>query len=95
MSHKQITPVEGAVTVTLNQPITTATGSRVETITMRRPKVRDLRRIGDFGTNDTEQEIGLMAHLAGMAVEDFDELDAADYRALQETFRTFLGLAAA
>ena len=31
----------------------------------------------------------------GMTAEDFDELDAVDYRKLQETFRGFLGLTAA
>ena len=82
------------VSITLEFPITTAAG-QVKTITMRRAKVKDLRRMADFGKTDAEQEIGLMARLAGMTAEDFDELDAVDYRKLQETFRGLLGVGAA
>lgn len=78
----------------LEFPITTAAGTKVTAVTMRRAKVKDLRRMGDFGTNDAAQEIGLMAHLSGMIPEDFDELDAVDFRKLQETFRRLLGFVA-
>ena len=87
--------IVGAATIQLTQPITTAAGTKVQAITMRRAKVKDLRRMNDFGTSDAAQEIGMMAHLSGMPAEDFDELDAADYRKLQDTFRGFLGINAA
>ena len=80
--------------IPLAHPINTPAG-QVTRITMRRAKVRDLRRMKDYGKDDADQEIGLMARLCGMTAEDFDELDAVDYRKLQETFRGFLGLIAA
>lgn len=90
MSQTQ-TPQPASTTIPLDHPIMTPTG-QVSSITMRRAKVRDLRRMSDFGKDEAMQEIGLIAHLSGMTAEDFDELDAADYRTLQGTFRGFLGL---
>lgn len=84
-----------SISITLEYPITTAAGAHVKAITLRRAKVKDLRRMADFGKDDAAQEIGLMAHLSGMTVEDFGELDAADYRKLQDSFRGLLGLVAA
>lgn len=84
--------MESAKTIPLEHQITTAAGVKVTAVTMRRAKVKDLRRMADFGKDDAAQEIGLMAHLSGMTAEDFDELDAVDYRKLQDTFRGFLGL---
>ncbi|MBL8509621.1 MAG: phage tail assembly protein [Chitinimonas sp.] len=75
----------------LKHPIQTPTG-QITTVTMRRAKVRDLRRMPDFGKDDQSQELGLLALLCGMTIEDFDEVDAEDCRALQGTFRTVLGL---
>lgn len=86
---------QSPVSISLDFPITTAAGAKVEAITMRRAKVKDLRRMGDYGKDDAAQEIGLMAHLSGMTAEDFDELDAVDYRKLQNSFRSLLGLVAA
>ena len=94
MSQTQAAQPTGTTTITLAYPITTPAG-QVTSITMRRAKVRDLRRMNDYGKDEAAQEIGLMAHLSGMTAEDFDELDAVDYRKLQETFRGFLGLTAA
>ena len=37
--------IVGAATIQLTQPITTAAGTKVEAITMRRAKVKDLRRM--------------------------------------------------
>ena len=94
MSQTQAAQPAGTTTIPLAHPITTPAG-QVTSITMRRAKVRDLRRMNDYGKDEAAQEIGLMAHLSGMTAEDFDELDAVDYRKLQETFRGFLGLTAA
>lgn len=95
MSHpdsKQSSPTTDPDGVPLEYPITTAAGQKISRVQMRRAKVRDLRRTGDFGKTEAAQEVGLMAHLCGMTAEDFDELDAVDYRKLQEQFRGFLGL---
>lgn len=78
--------------ITLTRPVTTAAGAVIATVNMRRAKVRDLRRMKDFGTDDLSQELGLMAHLTGLVVEDFDEIDAADFRAIQSRFREYLGM---
>lgn len=79
-------------TITLDFPVTAAAGNQITALTMRRARVKDLRRMADFGKDDAAQEIGLMAHLSGLTAEDFDELDAADFRKVQEIFRHLLGV---
>ena len=79
--------------ITLKYPVKTATGATVEVITLRRAKVKDLRQMERFGKTDAEQELGLIAHLAGLVPEDLEEIDAVDYRALQDSFRELLGVA--
>lgn len=75
--------------LTLKYPFTAA-GKKIEKLTLRRPTVKDLRSVSRFGDTDEDKEIGLMATLAGMIPEDMDAMDAADYRALQDSFRDML-----
>lgn len=74
------------VEVRLQYPFTFA-GREVEVLNMRRPKVKDLRLSSRYGEKADEQEIGLLSVLIGCTPEDLDEMDAADYGSLQETFR--------
>lgn len=76
--------------VTLNHPFTTAAGVRVESLTMRRAKVRDIRAAGRHGDSKEEQEVALFAILTGYTPEDFDAMDWADYLALQDSFRALV-----
>lgn len=75
--------------IVLKYPFTAA-GKKVEKLTLRRPTVKDLRTVGRFGDTDEDKEIGLIANLAGLIPEDMDQMDAADYKALQDSFRAML-----
>lgn len=75
--------------VVLKYPFTAA-GKKIEKLTLRRPTVKDLRTVGRFGESEEEKEVGLIATLAGLVPEDMDDMDAMDYKALQDCFRTML-----
>lgn len=75
--------------IQLKHPFDRTDGSgRVETITMRRPKVKDLKA-ADGGTAQ-DQETTLFANLCELAPADLDEMDLADYKQLQKTYEGFL-----
>ena len=72
--------------IKLKYPVRLATGEMLEKLTLRRPKVGDIRAVTGL-TTDAEQELAIMARISGLVPEDLDELDIADYKALQEFFR--------
>lgn len=72
--------------IKLKYPVRLATGEILEKLTLRRPKVGDIRAVAGLAT-DAEQELSIMARISGLVPEDLDELDFADYKALQEFFR--------
>ncbi|WP_042508124.1 phage tail assembly protein [Neisseria lactamica] len=74
--------------VKLKYPVRLATGQMLEQVTLRRLRVGDLRAVSHL-TNEAEQELALFARMASMIPEDFDCLDLADWKQLQETFRRF------
>ena len=65
-------------------------GKKVEKLTVRRPKVKDLKDVSQKAQDDTERELLLFAKLTGQPVELIEELDLADYRQLQEAYASFL-----
>lgn len=87
----QAAPATDSQTITLDYPITKGDGSKVSSLTMRRATVKDLRRAKDFGPDQVDQELGLMAKLVGLIPEDFDLVDAADFDKIQDTFRRVIG----
>ncbi len=87
----QATPATDPNTITLDFPISKGDGSKVSTITLRRATVKDLRRMKDFGSDSADQELGLIARLAGMVPEDLDLVDAVDYAKIQRAFRPLVG----
>jgi len=74
---------------TLKHPIKTAGGQAITALELRRAKVKDIKSAHRFSDKESEQEIALLALLCTPALtpEDMEELDVADYRALQATFR--------
>lgn len=74
-------------TVTLKYPVKLASGETLTQITVRRPKVGDLRAVMHIG-NEAEQGLMLVSRVTGLVPEDLDELDLKDLEALQATFRT-------
>ena len=77
--------------IPLAHPITTAVGAKVDSLTLRRATVKDLRRMKDFGQDPADQELGLIGRLTGILPEDLDLVDAADYQKVQQCFRELLG----
>lgn len=77
-------------TITLKYPVKLASGQSLEKLTLRRAKVADLRAAARGNATPEEQEVALIALLAGITPEDVLELDLADYKALQDFFRGLL-----
>lgn len=75
--------------VTLAYPVT-VDGARVEMLRLRRPKARDyltVSRLKDL--SPAEQEMRLIANLAEVTPETIEDLDFADYLAVQEVLKGF------
>ena len=73
-------------TVKLKYPVRLATGKMLEKVTVRRPRVGDLRAVMHI-TNEAEQGLLLVSRVTGLVPEDLDELDLKDLEAIQATFR--------
>ena len=79
-------PVGARARLRLLHPVSVA-GETHEALTMRRPKVRDVKsaeRSG--GGSNAETEIRLFANLCEVAPAVIEELDLADYERLQAEF---------
>ncbi|MGR3461301.1 MAG: phage tail assembly protein [Roseovarius sp.] len=70
-------------------------GETVETVSLRRPKTRDLRAIEEAeNKGEIEQGMLMICALTGLSPEAADELDAEDYLALVERVGDFFPQAA-
>lgn len=65
-------------------------GRKIETLSLRRPKVKDQLAADKGGGSDADKEIRLFANLCEEAPATLEELDSADYRKLQEKYSSFL-----
>ncbi|WP_432480792.1 phage tail assembly protein [Moraxella sp. ZY200743] len=74
--------------IVLKFPIKNGLGETVSELKMRRAKVGDLKAVGHI-KSEAEQEIALFARLTGTVPEDFELIDLADYKQIQNTFRKF------
>ena len=62
-------------------------------VTIRRPKVRDLRameKLREPGSTELDQGIAMAAALCDLPMEAMDEMDAADFAAISEVLGCFL-----
>lgn len=75
-------------TITLKLPFKNGLGETVSELKMRRAKVGDLKAVSHI-KSEVEQEIALFARLTGTVPEDFELIDLADYKQVQDTFRKF------
>ncbi len=75
--------------VKLQYPIT-VDGQEVTEIALRRPKVRDMLAVEKLEGSDGARELRLLANLAELPPETLEELDVADYQALQQVYAGFL-----
>lgn len=76
-------------TIQLDHPMQ-IDGQSIHELTIRRPKVKDLREAEKAGAGASEQELSLFARLTGINPEDLDEMDLADYQKLQQRYSAFL-----
>lgn len=81
----------GGIVIPLKHPFNNAAGERIESLTLRRAKRKDLTAAARYSKEDVEQETFVFARLTGRTMEDIEELDAADNKALQESFRKMVG----
>lgn len=79
--------LNGETTVSLKYPVRLATGQTLEKVTVRRPRVGDLRAVMHIA-NEAEQGLALVSRITGLVAEDLDMLDLKDLEAVQETFRS-------
>lgn len=76
VSYKLVVPVELAGVVT-------------DTVTVHRLKVRDRLDIHRDKSSEAEKEVKLVAKSLQLSVDDVEELDIADYMAIQEILEGF------
>jgi hypothetical protein len=65
----------------------------VAEVTIRRPKVKDLRameKAREPGSSEMDQGIAMAATLCDLPLEAMDEMDAADFAAISEAITGFL-----
>lgn len=74
--------------IVLDYPIQLA-DRLLEQVTMKRPTMKVLRTNRIKGENDVDGEMKLFGVLTGLRMEELEELDAADYARLQETYVRF------
>lgn len=75
--------------IKLKHPITLE-GETYTHLTLRRPKVRDMLGADKQGGSDAEKEIHIFANLCEVLPLVIEELDLADYQALQGVYQGFL-----
>jgi hypothetical protein len=76
----------GGETITLKYPAENG----LTTLTIRRPKVRDMLASDKKAGSDAEKEITLFANLCEVTPSDIELMDMADYAQLQEAYKNFL-----
>ncbi|AVG15389.1 hypothetical protein CFN79_05655 [Chromobacterium vaccinii] len=78
--------------IKLQYPFTNAAGQRIDTLEVSRLKRADLKAASRHSQDDADQEDFLFARMTGLTLEDIDQLDIADSRALSDCFRQMLGI---
>ena len=77
--------------ITLTHPIEW-NGTKINSLSMRRPKVRDMIAADRFKGSNGEKEASMFANLCEVESDMIAELDLADYKRLQEAYTNFLSL---
>lgn len=78
-------------TYSLQFPYTTSVGQRVDSISLKRLKVKDIKAVKKSAMTRNWDD-ALLSRMTGLVPEDIDEMDAQDYMALQKRFQQLLGL---
>lgn len=77
-------------TITLDMPIQVE-GREITQVTLRRPKVGDIRRMDKQGGSDLEKTLWLLSTLGELTPEEVDELDGGDLEKLADVVGDFTG----
>ncbi len=77
-------------TIPLSFPIEIG-GRTISDVTIRRPKVGDLRRMEKHKGSDFDRTMRVLADLTELAPEELDELDTSDLQALSKVLEGFMG----
>lgn len=76
-------------TFKLSYPFTTAAGTRIEQVELKRLTVKDLKQVRKISKNPADWDEPLIARSTGLLPED---LDMADYLQLQKRFQLITGM---
>ncbi|HAN6735542.1 TPA: phage tail assembly protein, partial [Escherichia coli] len=74
----------------LQFPFTSAAGNTIDSLQLRRLKVKDMRNARRISEKPEEWDEPLMAAMTGLVPEDLAEMDLLDYQALQKRFQSML-----
>lgn len=77
------------IDIKLTEPIE-INGAKVALLKLRRPKVRDMLVASKAPGSDAEREVMLFANLCEVEPAVIQDLDMADYLALQKAYQGFL-----
>lgn len=66
-------------------------GETITSLTMRRPKGREIRAMNNGKGSNIDRSFEMMANLAERPVELFDELDASDIKTMDTWLNDILG----
>jgi hypothetical protein len=83
-----ITNADGSITVDLKYPVPSE-GETKSTITLRRPRIKELRAM-DAAKGNVSATALLIGALAAWAPSSVDLIDAADFNAISEGLQSFL-----
>lgn len=79
-------------TFKLSYPFTTAAGTRIELVELKRLTVKDLKQVRKISKNPADWDEPLIACSTGLLPEDLDNMDLADYLQLQKRFQLITGM---
>lgn len=75
--------------ITLKHPVEFQ-GQTINTLNLRRPKVKDMLAAQKTKGSDAEREVAMFANLCEQDPRMIEELEMADYLQLQDTYSGFL-----
>ncbi|WJV52750.1 phage tail assembly protein [Prodigiosinella aquatilis] len=81
-------------TFQLSVPYSTAAGVPIETLTLRRLLVKDLKAVQRISKQPEDWDDLLLSRSSGLVPEDLDGMDLGDYLALQKRFQAITGVVA-
>lgn len=96
LRDNEIQHEDGSLTIPLFYPITTPTGEVIKEVTLKRVKQKTMKEMRErYKKNPDELGDAMLAHSAGLTLEDIGELDMEDYTYLSDRFSDLVGFGSA